>query len=134
MGERQGNPMFLFSRGRRSSGGHRKAPGPNGHAGACVSAEPSWEEAADSTRYSPVSLEQDSAVNNGSGVPRSPLGHTKDPAVQIDEQPSSSELRSACPPKRFQHPYRTKTSMQGDVYNFLERPTGLKCFLYHFLV
>uniref|UniRef100_A0AAQ5ZUP9 Potassium voltage-gated channel subfamily KQT member 1 n=1 Tax=Amphiprion ocellaris TaxID=80972 RepID=A0AAQ5ZUP9_AMPOC len=27
-----------------------------------------------------------------------------------------------------------KTSMQGDVYNFLERPAGLKCFLYHFLV
>uniref|UniRef100_A0A4W4GLM7 Potassium voltage-gated channel subfamily KQT member 1 n=1 Tax=Electrophorus electricus TaxID=8005 RepID=A0A4W4GLM7_ELEEL len=24
--------------------------------------------------------------------------------------------------------------MQGDVYNFLERPAGLKCFLYHFLV
>uniref|UniRef100_A0A4W5KAU0 Potassium voltage-gated channel subfamily KQT member 1 n=1 Tax=Hucho hucho TaxID=62062 RepID=A0A4W5KAU0_9TELE len=28
----------------------------------------------------------------------------------------------------------TSTSMQGDVYNFLERPTGLRCFLYHFLV
>ncbi|KAK2842549.1 hypothetical protein Q5P01_012749 [Channa striata] len=35
--------------------------------------------------------------------------------------------------KEFQSPY-IKTSMQGDVYNFLERPAGLKCFLYHFLV
>uniref|UniRef100_A0A9J7ZY00 Potassium voltage-gated channel subfamily KQT member 1 n=1 Tax=Cyprinus carpio carpio TaxID=630221 RepID=A0A9J7ZY00_CYPCA len=31
-------------------------------------------------------------------------------------------------------PYHAKTSMQGDVYNFLERPAGLRCFLYHFLV
>ncbi|NXK12335.1 KCNQ1 protein, partial [Herpetotheres cachinnans] len=28
----------------------------------------------------------------------------------------------------------TKTSMQGDVYNFLERPSGWKCFIYHFTV
>uniref|UniRef100_A0A8B9GRF8 Potassium voltage-gated channel subfamily KQT member 1 n=1 Tax=Astyanax mexicanus TaxID=7994 RepID=A0A8B9GRF8_ASTMX len=41
-----------------------------------------------------------------------------------------------CPaPSHFTHsPYHAKTSMQGDVYNFLERPAGLKCFLYHFLV
>ncbi|KAK3860409.1 hypothetical protein Pcinc_033539 [Petrolisthes cinctipes] len=27
-----------------------------------------------------------------------------------------------------------KTTFQGRVYNFLERPTGWKCFLYHFSV
>ena len=27
-----------------------------------------------------------------------------------------------------------KTTFQGKVYNFLERPTGWKCFLYHFSV
>ena len=27
-----------------------------------------------------------------------------------------------------------KTSLQGKVYNFLERPTGWKCFIYHFTV
>jgi hypothetical protein len=27
-----------------------------------------------------------------------------------------------------------KTTFQGDVYNFLERPTGWKCFIYHFSV
>ncbi|KAJ8382787.1 hypothetical protein SKAU_G00035650 [Synaphobranchus kaupii] len=69
----------------------------------------------------------------------------KEPALQLDGQPSSSSftanvaagtLLGTRPPKRFHnyHPYHTKTSMQGDVYNFLERPAGLKCFLYHFLV
>ena len=27
-----------------------------------------------------------------------------------------------------------RNTLQGDVYNFLERPTGWKCFLYHFSV
>ncbi|KAI8519046.1 hypothetical protein Bbelb_023030 [Branchiostoma belcheri] len=27
-----------------------------------------------------------------------------------------------------------RTSFQGKVYNFLERPTGWKCFVYHFTV
>ena len=27
-----------------------------------------------------------------------------------------------------------KTTIQGKVYNFLERPTGWKCFMYHFTV
>lgn len=94
--------------------------------------------------YSPVSLEPDpAAVNNGSGIPCCPPADTKDPALQIiNSQPS---LTSVPPPlprsswllshhqKDFQSPY-IKTSMQGDVYNFLERPAGLKCFLYHFLV
>ncbi|XP_020826389.1 potassium voltage-gated channel subfamily KQT member 1 isoform X2 [Phascolarctos cinereus] len=31
-------------------------------------------------------------------------------------------------------PLLTRTHIQGRVYNFLERPTGWKCFLYHFTV
>lgn len=27
-----------------------------------------------------------------------------------------------------------KSTIQGKVYNFLERPTGWKCFIYHFTV
>ena len=27
-----------------------------------------------------------------------------------------------------------KTTIQGRIYNFLERPTGWKCFIYHFTV
>ncbi|KAJ8411185.1 hypothetical protein AAFF_G00171910 [Aldrovandia affinis] len=134
MGERRG-PMCLLCRGCRSGPGSPKAPRPNGHTRACLGLEMGREVAADSTHYSPVSLELDPAVNNGSGVPCGPHTDTKDPALQIDGRPSSSSVRrGTCPPKHFQKPYRAKTSMQGDVYNFLERPTGLRCFLYHFLV
>lgn len=100
-------------------------------------------QAPDRSRYSPVSLELDpTAVNNGSGIPRCPPVDTKDPALQITPgQPSLTPIPPPLPrsswlhnhQKEFQSPY-IKTSMQGDVYNFLERPAGLKCFLYHFLV
>lgn len=100
--------------------------------------------APDRSHYSPVSLELDPlAVNNGSGIPCCPPADTKDPALQIiNSQPSITSVPPPLPrsswllhqnQKDFQSPY-IKTSMQGDVYNFLERPAGLKCFLYHFLV
>lgn len=151
--ERRGRTVHLLCRGRRlSSGGSGiggdgvtsttavvKASGPNGHASALLSPECSVGErgATDSTRYSPVSLELDPAVNNGSGIPDREQSNTKEQAVQIDSQPASSqpgEPQGVCSPKHFPSPYLTKTSMQGDVYNFLERPAGLRCFLYHFLV
>ncbi|XP_047453019.1 potassium voltage-gated channel subfamily KQT member 1 isoform X2 [Mugil cephalus] len=96
----------------------------------------------DRSHYSPVSLELDpTAVNNGSGIPCHPPGDTKDPGLQIIHgQPSVTSVPPPLPQsswlhhqKDFHSPY-IKTSMQGDVYNFLERPAGLKCFLYHFLV
>ena len=46
----------------------------------------------------------------------------------------------SAPEKGFESRYlaRTKipikTTIQGKVYNFLERPTGWKCFIYHFTV
>lgn len=99
--------------------------------------------APDRGHYSPVSLELDpTAVNNGSGIPCCPPADTKDPAQQtIHSQPSITSVPPPLPrsswlhhhQKDFHSPY-IKTSMQGDVYNFLERPAGLKCFLYHFLV
>ncbi|XP_028287770.1 potassium voltage-gated channel subfamily KQT member 1 [Parambassis ranga] len=96
----------------------------------------------DRGHYSPVSMELDpTAVNNGSGIPCCPPADTKDPALQIiQSRPSITPVPPPLPrsswlhhQKDFQSPY-IKTSMQGDVYNFLERPAGLKCFLYHFLV
>lgn len=99
--------------------------------------------APDRGHYSPVSLELDpAAVNNGSGIPCCPPTDTKDPALTaIHSQPSITSVPPPLPrsswlhhhQKDFHSPY-IKTSMQGDVYNFLERPAGLKCFLYHFLV
>ncbi|XP_078272845.1 potassium voltage-gated channel subfamily KQT member 1 isoform X2 [Rhinoraja longicauda] len=57
--------------------------------------------------------EQDAAtVYNGAGIP----------------------CGASSPPIHFYRSYLTKTSLQGDVYNFLERPSGWKCFLYHFSV
>uniref|UniRef100_A0A3P8VMA9 Potassium voltage-gated channel subfamily KQT member 1 n=1 Tax=Cynoglossus semilaevis TaxID=244447 RepID=A0A3P8VMA9_CYNSE len=97
----------------------------------------------DRSHYSPVSLELDpTAVNNGSHIPCCLPADTKDPVLQIiQDQPSATSVPPPLPrsswlhhhQKDFQSPYIT-TSMQGDVYNFLERPAGLKCFLYHFLV
>ncbi|XP_068170103.1 potassium voltage-gated channel subfamily KQT member 1 [Antennarius striatus] len=99
--------------------------------------------APDRMAYSPVSLELDpAAVNNGSGIPFCPPADTKDPALaSVHHQPSIACVAPPLPrsswlhhhQKEFQSPY-IKTSMQGDVYNFLERPAGLRCFLYHFLV
>lgn len=93
------------------------------------------------SQCSPASLELDPVpVNNGSGIPSHPNAETKGPAL-LRKQPSITSVPPPLPrsswlhhhQKDFQSPY-IKTSMQGDVYNFLERPAGLKCFLYHFLV
>ncbi|XP_062859188.1 potassium voltage-gated channel subfamily KQT member 1 [Trichomycterus rosablanca] len=91
---------------------------------------------ADSSCCSPVSVELKPMVNNRSGLPG---GNTKEFSEHRDSgEPSSCSslsLSSTHAPPHFKHyPYHTKTSMQGDVYNFLERPAGVKCFLYHFLV
>ncbi|XP_029524240.1 potassium voltage-gated channel subfamily KQT member 1 isoform X1 [Oncorhynchus nerka] len=150
MGEKRGSPFQLLNRVHRDcdgSGGGSKTLEPKGHDTTSLT-NPDLgimdsAAAAGSTCFSPVSLELDpTAVNNGSDIPCSLQTDTKDPALQIDSRPSTcgpnppphppaSRLLSS---KHFQSPYITKTSMQGDVYNFLERPTGLRCFLYHFLV
>ena len=42
--------------------------------------------------------------------------------------------------RMLEHRYRARSrtqltwTIQGKVYNFLERPTGWKCFIYHFTV
>ncbi|TFK05610.1 1,4-alpha-glucan-branching enzyme [Platysternon megacephalum] len=74
-------------------------------------------------------------VNNGSGIPPNSEEDTKDSAFELSNQPmTGSEIRRTYTTKCFYGPYLTKTSMQGDVYNFLERPSGWKCFIYHFTV
>ncbi|XP_053111958.1 potassium voltage-gated channel subfamily KQT member 1-like [Hemicordylus capensis] len=86
--------------------------------------------------YSAVALEPDSLVTNGSRIPpNSEEKNSQDAAFQINsESITGSEVRRAYAAKCFYGPYLTKTSMQGDVYNFLERPSGWKCFIYHFTV
>uniref|UniRef100_A0A4W3IIM8 Potassium voltage-gated channel subfamily KQT member 1 n=1 Tax=Callorhinchus milii TaxID=7868 RepID=A0A4W3IIM8_CALMI len=84
-------------------------------------------------RYSPVSLQQE--VNNGSGVPTSPEADKTHSTFQVNNPPmAGSETNRNNGSVCFYRPYLTKTSLQGDVYNFLERPSGWKCFTYHFTV
>nr|XP_057932383.1 potassium voltage-gated channel subfamily KQT member 1 isoform X2 [Doryrhamphus excisus] len=154
MGERRARSFHMTCHLQRDYGSRLVGPftrcGPNGYASTSLSldqemdADPSPScvapeaRASIGGRYSPVSLELDPvAVNNGSGIPAA-----KDPELHIlHGQPSVAQAPPPLPrsswlhhhQKEFQRPY-VKTSMQGDVYNFLERPSGLKCFLYHFLV
>ncbi|KAK9951897.1 hypothetical protein ABG768_017771, partial [Culter alburnus] len=142
MGERLGRQTPLLSRGRTfgwstsSNSIKLKNCGHNGHDFPVRSSLHSLEEAAASSASlapsrSPVSLEPEPVVNNGSSAAVAPGGHTKEPPTHSERcQPLSVPAAA-----RFMHsPYHAKTSMQGDVYNFLERPAGLRCFLYHFLV
>lgn len=150
MEERQGRPIRLLCRTQHFdwSGSSdtvvTKIGSPNGHTLISLNSERSLEEAPvampealiDSACSSPVSVEQKPMVNNGSGVLE---GNTKELTThREDREPCSCSSPSFSGNPTLPHfqrpPYRTKTSMQGDVYNFLERPSGLKCFLYHFLV
>ncbi|XP_054255606.1 potassium voltage-gated channel subfamily KQT member 1-like [Indicator indicator] len=81
-----------------------------------------------SMQYSAVATEPEISVNNGSGIPRSPEQGTKAAAS------TEGEVRRACAAKCFHSHQITKTGTQRDVYNFLERPSGWKCFTYHFTV
>ncbi|XP_066488470.1 potassium voltage-gated channel subfamily KQT member 1-like isoform X2 [Tiliqua scincoides] len=131
-GETGGHPMYnLCSRGQCSepqvgnSNGHRKS-------------ETLLEVRTNlsSMQYSSVALDPDSLVTNGSRIsPNSEEENALDSTFQIiSDSLAGNEVRRAYAPKCFYGPYLTKTSMQGDVYNFLERPSGWKCFIYHFTV
>uniref|UniRef100_A0A9J8DLB5 Potassium voltage-gated channel subfamily KQT member 1 n=1 Tax=Cyprinus carpio carpio TaxID=630221 RepID=A0A9J8DLB5_CYPCA len=133
MGDRLGRPTPLLSRGRTfgwsSSSNSLKLNGHDFQHSPEEAASPSSASLA--AAHSPVSLEPEPVVNNESNTPVSSGGRTKEPPAHSERcQPLSISTAA-----RFTHsPYHAKTSMQGDVYNFLERPAGLRCFLYHFLV
>ncbi|XP_063303815.1 potassium voltage-gated channel subfamily KQT member 1-like [Pelobates fuscus] len=87
--------------------------------------------ALDPMHYSSVALSTDPPLNNGSGTPCS----AGDPTLQVGSQAGGTrEVHADNSPKCFYRHYLTRTSMQGDIYNFLERPSGWRCFLYHFSV
>ncbi|KAM4677938.1 potassium voltage-gated channel subfamily KQT member 1-like [Discoglossus pictus] len=87
--------------------------------------------ALDPMHYSSVALSGDPPLNNGSGTPCS----TQDPTVQVSSQAGGArDVHTDYSPKCFYRHYLTRTSMQGDIYNFLERPSGWRCFMYHFSV
>ncbi|KAL0155479.1 hypothetical protein M9458_049742, partial [Cirrhinus mrigala] len=134
MGDRLGRPTPLLSRGRTNSI-TLKSCGHNGHDFLHSLEEAAAPSASLAAAHSPVSLELEPVVNNGSSAPVAPGGHTKEPPAHSERcQPLSiSTVPGETPPRPlpaaaacFTHsPYHAKTSMQGDVYNFLERPAGL---------
>ncbi|XP_058623297.1 potassium voltage-gated channel subfamily KQT member 1 isoform X1 [Onychostoma macrolepis] len=142
MGDRLGRPTPLLSRGRTfgwstsSNSIKLKNCSHNGHVFLHSLEEAAVPSASLAAAHSPVSLELEPVVNNGSSAPVAPVGHTKEPPAHGKRcQPLSISTVPLPAAARFPHsPYHAKTSMQGDVYNFLERPAGLRCFLYHFLV
>ncbi|XP_068018492.1 potassium voltage-gated channel subfamily KQT member 1-like [Melanerpes formicivorus] len=79
-------------------------------------------------QYSAVATDPETSVNNGSRIPHSPEEGTKAAAS------TEGEVCRACAAKCFHSHPITKTGTQRDVYNFLERPSGWKCFTYHFTV
>ncbi|XP_078076574.1 potassium voltage-gated channel subfamily KQT member 1 [Mustelus asterias] len=48
--------------------------------------------------------------------------------------PKAISLPSHMSPYTGRKPFFSKVNIQGRTYNFLERPTGWKCFIYHFTV
>ncbi|XP_064308597.1 potassium voltage-gated channel subfamily KQT member 1 isoform X2 [Phalacrocorax carbo] len=68
-------------------------------------------------RPRPPRLRNEAAVVVNTDCPR--------PPVSLDPRVSIYSLRK---------PLLSRSSIQGRVYNFLERPTGWKCFVYHFTV
>ncbi|XP_033004123.1 potassium voltage-gated channel subfamily KQT member 1-like isoform X2 [Lacerta agilis] len=131
-GETGGHPMYnLCSRVQHSDS---QVGNLNGHRKSATFLE--VRANLNNMQYSSVALDPDSLVTNGSKIySNSEEENPHDPAFQINnESMTGSEVHRAYPTKCFYGPYLTKTSMQGDVYNFLERPSGWKCFIYHFAV
>ncbi|XP_069619099.1 potassium voltage-gated channel subfamily KQT member 1-like isoform X1 [Ranitomeya imitator] len=86
----------------------------------------------DPLHYSSVALSAEPPLNNGSGTPCSAQ---QDPTVQVNSPSGGAkETHPESSPRCFYRHYLTRTSMQGDIYNFLERPSGWRCFIYHFSV
>ncbi|XP_073506375.1 potassium voltage-gated channel subfamily KQT member 1-like isoform X2 [Phyllobates terribilis] len=86
----------------------------------------------DPLHYSSVALSVDPPLNNGSGTPCSAQ---QDPTLQVSSPSGGAkDTHAEYSPKCFYRHYLTRTSMQGDIYNFLERPSGWRCFIYHFSV
>lgn len=65
----------------------------------------------------------------GAGALYAPAAPPADPGARL---PVSLDPRVSIYSAR--RPLLARTHVQGRVYNFLERPTGWKCFVYHFAV
>lgn len=81
------------------------------------------------TLYAPIAPPGAPGPASPMSPPVSPAAAPADlgprPRVSLDPRVSIYSTR---------RPLLARTHIQGRVYNFLERPTGWKCFVYHFTV
>uniref|UniRef100_A0A672MMD1 Potassium voltage-gated channel subfamily KQT member 1 n=1 Tax=Sinocyclocheilus grahami TaxID=75366 RepID=A0A672MMD1_SINGR len=85
--------------------------------------EPSWT-------IGPSELEMSEALHMRNDSVRSPA--SAEPAVITQRQ--ASHLHPRMSVYSATRPTLSRSFFQGRVYNFLERPSGWKCFVYHFTV
>ncbi|XP_012507398.1 PREDICTED: potassium voltage-gated channel subfamily KQT member 1-like [Propithecus coquereli] len=69
----------------------------------------------------------------GPAPPAPPAAPPASPAAELGPRPRVS-LDPRVSIYSARRPLLARTHVQGRVYNFLERPTGWKCFVYHFAV
>uniref|UniRef100_A0A452QQ93 Potassium voltage-gated channel subfamily KQT member 1 n=1 Tax=Ursus americanus TaxID=9643 RepID=A0A452QQ93_URSAM len=66
--------------------------------------------------------------------PGKSMGHSGKPRAELEEGKTPILLDPRVSIYSARRPLLARTHIQGRVYNFLERPTGWKCFVYHFAV
>uniref|UniRef100_A0A8D2J3Y9 Potassium voltage-gated channel subfamily KQT member 1 n=1 Tax=Varanus komodoensis TaxID=61221 RepID=A0A8D2J3Y9_VARKO len=81
-------------------------------------------EDAPNAHYAPFSLSSPTGPTTTASAPRPPADFPR-PSINLDPRVSIYSVR---------RPLLSRSNIQGRVYNFLERPTGWKCFVYHFTV
>ncbi|XP_067902928.1 potassium voltage-gated channel subfamily KQT member 1 [Heterodontus francisci] len=95
-------------------------------------------ENATSAHYEPVPLpfqrsnSPDSSTDNNSEIRAAES--RAEVIINPDIPPKSISLPPHMSPYSGRKPFFSKVNIQGRTYNFLERPTGWKCFIYHFTV
>ncbi|XP_041053886.1 potassium voltage-gated channel subfamily KQT member 1 isoform X2 [Carcharodon carcharias] len=95
-------------------------------------------ENANSAQYEPVPLPLQRSKSPESSTDNNPEIRAADSRAEViinpDIPPKAISLPSHMSPYNSRKPLFSKVNIQGRTYNFLERPTGWKCFIYHFTV
>ncbi|XP_024085221.1 potassium voltage-gated channel subfamily KQT member 1-like isoform X2 [Cimex lectularius] len=87
-----------------------------------------------------VTILELSSTSDGALEQTAVNGQRRDSNVSENYAAGSLDPRTLLQERKFENRYlgkehrRAGATFQGKVYNFLERPTGWKCFVYHFTV
>ncbi|XP_048402125.1 potassium voltage-gated channel subfamily KQT member 1 isoform X4 [Stegostoma tigrinum] len=95
-------------------------------------------ENAASAQYEPVPLPLQRSNSPEGGTDNNPPIRAADSQPEViinpDIPPKALSLPAQMSSYSTRKPLFSKVNIQGRTYNFLERPTGWKCFIYHFTV